>query len=252
MTGGVRIGAVESQRVEMKVQVQRRAEALDEGDGAALLGKGAPLSPNAPPQLREERPEERAKDFARELGIVCTAVAKWVWESEHPLANRHRGEDTIHEVSRGVGHAVAAAGRTEATALARERHKAVVTTLVAAQTQKTVGEDAAAQEGPKLLLDESRRRLLSGSCACEERLELFANDAVQRRPLRRSRCVGVLRVFVNRVGCRVCRGRPSALAGDRAGGSVLRHRTRSDATRVSDSPVPAGAITSDRAFAFTH
>jgi hypothetical protein len=61
VTGGVRIRAVESQRVEVKVQVQRRAEALDEGGGAARLGESAPSSPNAPSQLREERPQEGAK-----------------------------------------------------------------------------------------------------------------------------------------------------------------------------------------------
>ncbi len=99
VTGGVRIGPVESQRVEVKVQIQRRAEALNEADGSALLGKRAPVSPNAPPQLREERPQERAKHLARELRVVRTAIAKRVGENEHPLADRHRGKDAIHEVS---------------------------------------------------------------------------------------------------------------------------------------------------------
>ncbi len=124
-------------------------------------------------------------------------------------------------------------------------------TVVATKAQETVREDAATQEGMKLLLDESWGWLFSGPCAGEEGLELLANDAVQQRSLRRSRCVCVLRVFVNRVGCRVCRGRPRALAGDRAGGSALRHCTRSDASRVPGPTVPTSAITSDRAFAFT-
>jgi hypothetical protein len=175
--------------VEVQVQVERRAEALNEGDGAALLGAHAPVSPNASPQLSEERAQEGAEHFARELAIVRAAVAKRVRKCEHPLADRHRGEHAVDEVRRGVGHAATATRRAEAAALARERHEAVVATVVAVQAQEAVGEDAAAQEGADLLLDEVRRRPLAGSRPSQERLELLAHDAVQECLLRRARCV---------------------------------------------------------------
>jgi len=60
---------------------------------------------------------------------------------------------------------------------------------VAVQAQEAVGEDAAAQEGAKLLLDEARRGALSRPRAGEEGLDLLANDAVQERLLRGMRCV---------------------------------------------------------------
>src|SRR4029450_3908120 len=127
-----------------------------------------------------------AKHSARELGVVRTAVAKWVWEREHPLADRHRGEYAIGEVRRGVGHPPAAAGGAEAAALARERHEAIVTAVVAAQAQEAVGEDAAAQEGAELLLDEVRSGALASSRAGEEGLELLADGAVRAPGLGRA------------------------------------------------------------------
>ena len=56
--------------------------------------------------------------------------------------------------------------------------------LVAAQAQEAVREDAAAQEGAKLLLDEVRRRALASSSTGQERLELLTDDAMEERLLR--------------------------------------------------------------------
>ena len=202
--------------MEVQVQVQRRAEALEEGDRAALLRAHAPVPANAPPQLGEQRAQEGAEHFARELAIVGAAVAKRVRKREHPLPDRHRGEHAEDEMRRGVRHAAAAAGGAEAAALARERHEAIVAALVAAQAQEAVGEDAAAQEGAELLLDEVRRWTLPRSRAREEGLELLADDAMQKRVLPESA------VCTNR------RTRPSC--------------RRSDATRVprSDEPLKRG------------
>jgi hypothetical protein len=43
-----------------------------------------------------------------------------------------------------------------------------------------VGEDAAANEGTELLLDEAGSGLLSATSACEEGLEVLANDFVEK------------------------------------------------------------------------
>jgi hypothetical protein len=174
----------------MDVQVQRRTEALEESHGAALLGTQVPVLPNAPAQLREERLQERAQDLAREAGVVGAAVAQGVGEGEDPLAHRHLGEHAVDEVRGSVGHAAAAARGTEAAAFAGERHEPIVPTRVAVQAQKAVGEDPAAKKGAELLLDETRRWPLAGSCAGEEGLELLAKGAVQGGLVRGSRAVG--------------------------------------------------------------
>ena len=43
-----------------------------------------------------------------------------------------------------------------------------------------MGEDSAANEGPELLLYEAGSGMLSASCACEEGLEVLANDLVKK------------------------------------------------------------------------
>src|SRR6059036_2601400 len=97
-----------------------------------------------------------SEDLAREIAIVGAGVAKRVWEREHPLADRHGRENAVGEERRGVGHAAPATRGAEAAAFARERHEAIVAAVVATQAQEAVGEDAAAQEGAELLLDEVR------------------------------------------------------------------------------------------------
>jgi len=113
---GPGVDTVEDQRVEVEVCIQSGAEALDEGDGAALAARNAPLMSRVPAELGEERAEEDAEHFAREPRVVGAAVAERVGKREDPLANRHVGQDAVHEVRRRVGHAPPAAGGTEAAA----------------------------------------------------------------------------------------------------------------------------------------
>lgn len=185
----------------MQVQVQRRAETLEEGDRAALLCPHAPVAPDPPPQLGEQRPHERAKHFARERAIVGAAVTKGVRQSEYPLTNGHGGENAVDEMRRGISHPATAARGAEAAALTRERHETIVTAVVAAQAQKTVSEDPAAQEGAQLLFDEVRRRAFTGSRPGEERLEPLADDPVQEGFLGRARYPSVVGLIAGRPCC---------------------------------------------------
>src|SRR3972149_5129141 len=100
---GPGVDTVEDQRVEVEVCIQGGAEALDEGDGAALAARDAPLMSRAPAGLGEERAEEGVEDLAAEPGVVGAAVAKRVRKREDPRAGRRLGEDAAHEVRRRVG-----------------------------------------------------------------------------------------------------------------------------------------------------
>lgn len=180
----VGVDAVERQRVEVDVQIERRAEALDEADGAALLRANAPLPPRAPAQLREQGPDEGAQHLAREPRVVGAAVTEWVGQREHPLTDRHLRQHAIDEVSRRICHATPATRRTEAAALAREGDEAVVAALVAVEPKEAVCENATAKERAKLLLDEARRRLLPKGRAREEVFQLLADDLVKEGLLR--------------------------------------------------------------------
>jgi hypothetical protein len=58
--------------------------------------------------------------------------------------------------------------------------QAVVAAVVAVKAEEAVGEDSAANEGTELLLDEAGSGMLSASCACEEGLEVLADDLVKK------------------------------------------------------------------------
>jgi hypothetical protein len=82
-------------------------------------------------------------------------------------------------VCRRLRHAPAAARGAEAAPLAREGDEAVAAASIAVQSQKAMSQHTAAEVGPQLLLDESGCGLARFPRASEERLELFANDAVE-------------------------------------------------------------------------
>jgi hypothetical protein len=176
---GPGVDAVESERVEVEVEVQGGAEALDEGDGAALAARSAPVLPRAPAELGEECADEGAQHGAREPRVVGAAIAKRIGKREHPLADRHSGEDAVHEARRGVGHAPPTAGGTEAAALARERNEPVEPAVVAVHAQEAEGQHTAAEVVPELLLDEAGHGLVPPARLGQKGLELPPDDAVE-------------------------------------------------------------------------
>jgi hypothetical protein len=189
--------------VEVHVQIESRPEALDEGDGAALLRANAPKPPRAPAKPREQGTDEGAHDFAREPRVVGAAVAECVGERENPLPHRRFRQHAIDQMCRRIRHATSTARWTEAAALARERDQAIVAALVAVESKEAVCENSTAKERARLLLDEARGRALTGTGVGQESLQ---------RQQRKREVVS----SVNRVQQEIARG----------GGG--RHRTRPD------------------------
>jgi hypothetical protein len=204
------------------VQVERGAEALNEGDRTALLRMNVPRSPLAATVLCEQRADERARHLARELRVVRTAVA----EREHPLPDRNLGQHAIDEMRCGVRDAPTSARGTEAAAFARKSDQAVVATRIAVEAQEAMRKLAAAEEGAKLLLDEARGRLLFVRGAREEAFELLPNDPMKEgrlwlttlvlgqevpgRDWRGEHVTGAERYPLRRAGAGALRGAPSA------------------------------------------
>jgi hypothetical protein len=96
------------------------------------------------------------------------------------LPDGHFRQDAIDEVRGGVGHSAPSTGGAEATPLARERDEAIVAAGVAVEPQKTVSKDSTAEVRAQLLLDEAGRRAIAFARSCQEGLEVFTNDRVQR------------------------------------------------------------------------
>jgi hypothetical protein len=150
------IDAVQREGVKVHIQVERGAEALDDGDGAALLRRDAPFLACTPTKLRERRADEGAQRLAREPCVVQTAVTERVGERQHPLADRHLGQHAVEEMRCRIRHPASSARSAEAAALAREYDQAIVARCAAVEAQEAMRESAAAEEGAKLLLDEAR------------------------------------------------------------------------------------------------
>jgi hypothetical protein len=94
---------------------------------------------------------------------------------------------------------VAAATGAKAPAFAREGDEAVEAAIVAVQAQETMGEDATAQEGMKLLFDEAGHGLFARLCACQKGFEFLPDDVVEDALFGAMSCVGALRTSALRV-----------------------------------------------------
>jgi len=89
---GARIDPVEHERVEMRRQVERRPEALDESDRPILstLNPGESTCPSS--LVGKQRTQKGAKDLRREPRIPGTAVAEWIGKCEEPTDEREQRE----------------------------------------------------------------------------------------------------------------------------------------------------------------
>jgi hypothetical protein len=102
-------------------------------------------------------------------------------------------------VCREIRHAVAAATGAKAPAFARKGDEAIEAAIVAVQAQEAMGEDAAAQEGMELLLDEAGHGLFASLRARQEGPEFLLDDVVEDALFGVMSCVAALRTSVLRV-----------------------------------------------------
>ena len=133
--------------------------------------------------IGEDGPQEAAQDDARPLRVLGAAVAEGIGQREDPLTDRHDGQDAVDQMGRGLGHAAAAAGGTEATALARPRDEPIVTAGIAVHAEESVGEYAALKIGPNLTFYEAGDRSPCIPRSGEKRKKLRTNDFMKERLL---------------------------------------------------------------------
>ncbi len=193
------VDAVEHERVEVHVEVQRVAEALDEGHGASPGPPDRAVLPGTAAVGGEHSTDELPQHHRCEGGIVGEAVAQGVGECQDPLADGHLGEHAVDEVGGGVGHAAAEAGGAEPASLAGEGDDLITSAVVAVDPKKPVGEDAALEEAAELALDESRQGAFAD--ACQEALQFRLDDAIENGLLRAMALVcGYDRIVAGRRG----------------------------------------------------
>jgi len=208
------VGAIQEERVEVDVQREGRPEALHEVHrarvgardaqriralgfctrcfGARRFGTrsfrvGAELEEallfRAPPVGRGYGPQEGPGDGSAQAGIAGHAQAQRPGDREDPLPHGDGREHPLDEVRRNLGHPAPPARGAEGATLAREGDEQVGGAVGTVDPAEAVGGIAAGEEAAQLLLDVARESPAAVLVleAGEERLEVLAHEAVERR-----------------------------------------------------------------------
>ena len=111
--------AVHHAKVEVVVRIEGRAEAMEEADGCKR--RGIRCGRTGLPQDGLKGPEEDMEDSAGGPGPAVEEGPQALGDREHDLAHRDVGEDMVHQVDCGLGHALGVAGGAGPSPLARKR-----------------------------------------------------------------------------------------------------------------------------------
>ncbi len=129
--------AVEEQSVEMDVQIQSAAEALDDGH-ASRPPVTDPGSARAVALEAQQPTHEHAEHRARQRVIPREEIAKTVRQTQHPLAHGHARQHLVDKTGGALRHAPPAATRAETPALAGKRHEPLHRAGGASQAREAV------------------------------------------------------------------------------------------------------------------
>ena len=129
--------------MEMDIQVERTAEALDQRDGTGLCRRLRVAG--FPDQMCGKGPIDDAQHLAHDRRPAGKQKPERVWETQHPFTHRRMRQDFIHQQGRALGHAPRPAARAEATTFATEGHKLLGMAGVATHPQEAMLQPAAAK-----------------------------------------------------------------------------------------------------------
>ena len=177
--------AIGDARVEMHVLVERRAEAVDEGDGTEprACGGGTREACRSAQESLYSRDEDPREGCDRALAVGEEA-AQPLGHGDHPLAHGHWWDDMIDQVCGRLRHASAIARRTDASSLARERHHKSLAAALTSRPRKPEAEDAAFQILTQFLLHLCWDATLLQQPPLEPTLQKLTDDLVKRRAFR--------------------------------------------------------------------
>ncbi len=161
----------------MHVQLQRRAEALHEGDGPAGRLSQSP-STHAPPLPRKQHAQARLQRRRDEVRTTAERKADSDGKREHPLSIRRAGQHAVDEVGRGILGATRGARWADAAALARKRHQQLVSAGAAANAREAASEHAAADHAVEFTLDDARHDVAASTSSGDKGSEVQPDRAV--------------------------------------------------------------------------
>ena len=145
--------------MKVDVEVGRRAEALNQRDGAAV--GFVRLEPGLTEQCVITRCITCSTGVTS-LGCAASSRRSGIGSDRTHWRIGTCGDDVVHQVSRRLRHAPSAARRAKAAPHAAEGDKLVVAAVAAVEAQEAMRQDAAFEEGVELVFDEPRQ---VGACS---------------------------------------------------------------------------------------
>ena len=91
------VRTIQEQHVQVDIEVQSRAEALDQGDCAAA-GAGGHGQAGLANHERRDGTLHHGQYCGQCLGLGCEEEAQGKRKGQHPLPDRHFGKDVIDQV----------------------------------------------------------------------------------------------------------------------------------------------------------
>lgn len=179
LLGGFLVNADHPQHVEVNVQAQRAAEALDQHHRAALrpaaINTGLIGQPAGDHALHDRQ--------HRTDGIRFTdqEEALRVRETQVPLPHWPRAEHLLNQMTRTLSHTASAAAGAETALLAGERHQPLGVAVLAHHPQEAMFEHPAAKVVLELLADILRQREVRRFDACYEIRVVRLDPRAQQR-----------------------------------------------------------------------
>jgi len=129
--------------MEMHVQVQRSAEALNQGDRSAL--PRGPCEPGFADQKSTDRAIQDPQRLAHRGCIAGEQKAQRKRNAQYPLTHRRRRQHLIDQQRSTLYHPAGAATGTEPTAFAAEGNQPFCMTVGTAHPQEPMFQSAALQ-----------------------------------------------------------------------------------------------------------
>jgi hypothetical protein len=162
--------------MEVDVQLETAAEALDHRDGAGLAVRDAESSRRARVE-GEQCPGIHAQHRATQGVIPGQAVAQAIGQREHPLAHRHPRQQVVDEGGRVLRHPPP----PQLEQKPREGHEPLERTLRTPKPREAFGQDPATQEVAELVLDKGRQAVAVSAIRdfSQEGLQVLTNDGVE-------------------------------------------------------------------------
>ncbi len=135
-TGVADVHAVQKQHVEVNIQIQRAAEALDQGHGAGLCHGFCEA--RLAGQMRGDGAVDDGQRPGHGLGVAGKQEPQWKRQAQHPLSHGLMRQDVVYQQGSAIRHSACAATGAETAPFAAKSDQFFIVAGLTADPEKTM------------------------------------------------------------------------------------------------------------------